>query len=168
MCFAGSGLLLQAGRATCQIVPLRTPNATTTFEPARESSSMVQAQDLVLTELEDTSRSVTDPTQSRHLNFHIHLSVAEAAAGTLCRPHMWFVRLRATRFQQHAVGGMGGLRQSRVGTTSRRCRRNRTEGPSHLPHTPLVPNATRKASLGRLNASIICMSSRRRCSPAQS
>ena len=71
----------------------------------------------------------------------------------------WFIRfLRVTRFQ-HAVGGMGAICQSRLGITSTCCHRNRTEGLSHLPHTPLVPNATRRVSLSRLNESIIYTSS---------
>ena len=40
---------------------------------------------LVITKLGDTSRPVTDLTKSWHLNFHIRLSVAEAAARTLCK-----------------------------------------------------------------------------------
>ena len=54
---------------------------------AREEHSRNEAQDhwerLVLTELGDTSKLVTDLTQSRHLNFHIRQSVAGVAAGTL-------------------------------------------------------------------------------------
>ena len=54
---------------------------------AREEHSRNEAQDhwerLVLTKLEDTTKFVTDLTQSQHLNFHIRQSVAGAAAGTL-------------------------------------------------------------------------------------
>ena len=104
-----------------------------------------------------------------------------SALGDFCQvsltdvARMWFIRfLRVTRFQ-HAVGGMGAICQSRLGITSTCCRRNRTEGLSHLPHTPLVPNATRRVSLSRLNESIIYTSSttelqsgailERRCDP---
>ena len=56
---------------------------------AREEHSRNEAQDhwerLVLTELGDTSKRVTNLTQSRHLNLHIRQSVAGAAAGTLCK-----------------------------------------------------------------------------------
>ena len=53
----------------------------------RKEHSRTEAQDhwerLVLMELGDTSRLVTNLTQSRHLNFHARQSVAEAAGGTL-------------------------------------------------------------------------------------
>ena len=56
---------------------------------AREEHSRNEAQDhwerLVLTELGDTSKRVTNLTQSRHLNLHIRQSVAGAAAGTPCK-----------------------------------------------------------------------------------
>ena len=98
-----------------------------------------------------------------------------ASLGDVCQVsstdvgRMWCIRfLHATRFQQHAVGDMGGVRHSRLGITLTCCRRNRAEGLSHLPHTPLVPNAIRRVSLGRRNESIICMSRTGSCSPAQS
>ena len=51
--------------------------------PKSEEHSRNEAQDhwerLVLTELGDTSKLVTDLTQSRHLNFHTRQSDAEAA-----------------------------------------------------------------------------------------
>ena len=54
---------------------------------AREEHSRKEAQDrwerLVLAELRDTSKLVTDVTQSWHLNSHIRQSVPGAAAGTL-------------------------------------------------------------------------------------
>ena len=54
---------------------------------AREEHSRNEAQDrwerLVLTELGDTSKLVTNLTRSRHLNLHIRQSVAGTVAGTL-------------------------------------------------------------------------------------
>ena len=54
---------------------------------AREEHSRNEAQDhwehLVITKLGDTSKLVTELTQSQDLNFHIRQSVARAAAGTL-------------------------------------------------------------------------------------
>ena len=40
-------------------------------------------ENLVLTELGDTSKHVTDLTQSQHMNLHIRQRIAGAAAGTL-------------------------------------------------------------------------------------
>ena len=54
---------------------------------SREEHSRDEAQDhwehLVLTELGDTSKLVTDLTQSQHMNLHFRQRIAEAAAGTL-------------------------------------------------------------------------------------
>ena len=54
---------------------------------SREEHSRNEAQGhrerLVLTELGDTSKLVTDLTQSQHMNLHIRQSIAGAAAGTL-------------------------------------------------------------------------------------
>ena len=58
---------------------------------SREEHSRNEAQDhwehLVLTELGDTSKLVTDLTQSQHMNLHIRQRIAGAAAGTL-RKHL--------------------------------------------------------------------------------
>ena len=72
MCFAGSGLLLEAGSATCQIVPLRTPNATTTF-PAEQRGPQ-------------EGDEVREPSLGRHGESHSvfrpHGSAAAAALQT--------------------------------------------------------------------------------------